>query len=220
MKTLLTIFIITFLFSIGAFAQREIKTGGRGQESGRVERIERNQDNNRIIDTHPGTIERPPKKTVEMTQERPPRRETGVAIEGDHCYCCPELTPSESILIDTEYIPSPYQPSLSELAIQGFESEDFGSALLYLDQALISEPFNVELYFLRGKVYLELNNYIQAKRDFSTVNVLNPQFANAYYYHGMSNLYLGELKLAIEDFKIAASLGDALAESFLLKYSN
>jgi tetratricopeptide (TPR) repeat protein len=220
MKTLLTIFIITFLFIIGAFAQRETKTGGRGQESGIIERIKRNQDNNRIIDKHPRTIERPPKKTVEMTPERPPRRETGVAIEGDYCYCCPEITPSESILIDTEYIPSPYQPSLIELAIQGSESEDFGSALLYLDQALISEPFNVELYFLRGKVYLELNDYIQAKRDFSTVNVLDPLFSDAYYFRGLSNLYLGDKKLAIEDFKIAASLGDTLAESFLLKYSN
>jgi hypothetical protein len=36
----------------------------------------------------------------------------------------------------------------------------------------------------------------------------------------LSNLYLGDKRLAIEDFKIAASLGDTLAESLLLKYSN
>jgi hypothetical protein len=36
----------------------------------------------------------------------------------------------------------------------------------------------------------------------------------------LCNLYLGDKKLAIEDFKIAASLGDTVAESFLLKYSN
>ena len=220
MKTLLTIFIITILFSIYTFAQREIKTGGKGQESGRIERIKRNQDNTRIIDKHPGTIERPPKETVERHQERRPRKESGVLIEGDHSYDCSEISPSEPILCDRVCYHSPYQPSLSELAIQCFESEDFAKALLYLDQALLSEPFNVELYFLRGKVYFELNDYIKAIRDFTTVNVLDPLFPDAYYYRGMSNLYLGEMKLAMEDFKIAASLGDTLAESFLVRYSN
>jgi tetratricopeptide (TPR) repeat protein len=220
MKTLLTFFIITILFNFYSFAQREIKTGGKGQESGRIERIKRNPEDKRIIVKHPGTIERPPIKTAERPPERPLRKESGVPIEVDQCYCCPEITPSEPILIDIIYNSSPYQPSLSELAIQCFESEDCGRALLYLDQSLVDEPFNAELYFLRGKVYFELNDYIQAIRDFSTVNVLDPLFPDAYYYRGMSNLYLGDMKLAIEDFKIAASLGDTLAERFVMKYSN
>ena len=215
MKTLLTFFIITILFNIYTFAQREIKTGGKGQESGRIERIKRNQDNTRIIDKHPGTIERPPKKTVERHQERRPRRESGVPIEGEAWNFCTEIKPAGITLVDIVYILPP-----PELAIQCFENEDYYGAILYLNEAIEDDPFDAKLYFLRGRSYLEINDYIQAIRDFTTVNVLDPLFPDAYYYRGMSNLYLGEMKLAMEDFKIAASLGDTLAESFLVRYSN
>jgi tetratricopeptide (TPR) repeat protein len=215
MKTLLTISTIIFLFSIGAFPQREIKTGGRGQESGLIERIKRNYDNNRIINTHPRVIERPTKLAIKYNPERQPPKRPGVSIEGDDWNICPEINPAETILVDNLY-----QPSFLELALQSIENENFGGAIKFLNSAIEVEPFNAELYFLRGKAYLEISDYILAKRDFSTVNVLNPQFADAYYYRGLSNLYLGDMKLAVEDFKIAASLGDTLAESFLLKYSN
>ena len=215
MKILLTILIIIFLLSIGTFAQREIRTGGRGQESGSIERIKRNHDNNIIINTHPGTIERPPKQTIEYHPERQPPKGPGVPIEGDDWNFCPENNPSETILVDNLY-----KPSCLELALQIMENENFGGAIQFLNSAIEDEPFNSELYFLRGKAYLEIGDYILAKRDFSTVNVLDPLFPDAYYFRGLCNLYLGDKKLAIEDFKIAASLGDTVAESFLLKYSN
>ena len=215
MKTLLTISTIIFIFSIGAFPQREIKTGGRGQESGSIERIKRNHENNRIINIHPRVIERPTKLTIKYNPERQPSKRPGVPIEGDDWNICPEINPAETILVDNLY-----QPSALELALQSIENENFGGAIQFLNSAIETEPFNAELYFLRGKAYLEISDYILAKRDFSTVNVLNPQFADAYYFRGLCNLYLGDMKLAVEDFKIAASLGDTLAESFLLKYSN
>ena len=215
MKTLLTIFIIIFLFSIETFAQRENKTGGRGQESGSIERIKRNQDSNRIITTHPGTIERPTKLSIKYNPERKSPKRPGVPIEGDDWNFCPENNPAETNLVD-----NPYKPSFLELALQIMENENFGGAIQFLNSAIEDEPFNAELYFLRGKAYLEIGDYILAKRDFSSVNVLDPLFPDAYYFRGLSNLYLGNKKLAIEDFKIAASLGDTLAESFLLRYSN
>jgi tetratricopeptide (TPR) repeat protein len=215
MKTLLIFFIIAILFNNDIFAQMEKKTGGRGQESGRIERIERNPNNNTIPNKHLETIERPPNKTVERHPGRLPRRESGITIEGDYQYYCPEMTPSETILLDNVYQLSP-----AELANQFFEIGDFGRALLYLNQAIEDEPFNAELYFLRGKVYFELNDYIQAKRDFSTVNSLDPLHAEAYYYRGMTNLFLGDRSLAIEDFKLAASLGDTLAKKFINQYVN
>jgi hypothetical protein len=36
----------------------------------------------------------------------------------------------------------------------------------------------------------------------------------------MTNLYLGDKRLAIEDFKLAASLGDTLAQRFINQYVN
>ncbi|HEY6435764.1 MAG TPA: hypothetical protein VIY47_04175 [Ignavibacteriaceae bacterium] len=216
MKTFLTFFIITILFNIYTFAQREIKTGGKGQESGIIERIKRNSDNKQIVDKHPGTIERPPKKIVERPPQRPPKKESGVPIECDNGSYCPENTAVCKVIVDNgcQYL------SNEELAIQYFDSGDLGRALLNIELAIKSDLFNPGLYFLRGKIYFELNDYIQAKRDFTTVNVIDPLFPDAYYYRGMSNLYLGEMKLAMEDFRIASSLGDTVAESFLIKYSN
>lgn len=68
MKTLLTILITIFLLSIGAFAQRENKTGGRGQEPGSIERIKRNHAIIRIINTPPEMIERQTKLTIEYNR--------------------------------------------------------------------------------------------------------------------------------------------------------
>ena len=63
-------------------------------------------------------------------------------------------------------------------------------------------------------------DYIQAKSDFTTVNVLDPVNAETYYYRGMCNLYLGDKNLAMKDFEFAASLGDALAQKVLLEFYN
>lgn len=215
MKTLLTISTIIFLFSIGAFPQREIKNGGRGQESGLIERINRNSKNHGLIDPQESTIERTPKLINESSPRRQAPKGTGVSIEGDGSGFCTVISPGDVIIVDNVY-----QPSFLELALQSMEDENFGGAIQFLNSAIEAEPFNSELYFLRGKAYLEIGDYILAKRDFSTVNVLDPLFPDAYYFGGLSNLYLGDKKLAIEDFRIAASLGDTLAESFLLKYSN
>ncbi len=215
MKTLLEILIIIFLFNIVAFAQRENKTGGRGQESAVIERIKRSQDNNRKINIPPRIIERPTKLTILYNPKREKPKGPGIPIEGDDWNICPEIDPTETNLVDNAY-----KPSLLELALQSIENENFGAAVQFLNSAIEDEPNNPELYFLRGKAYLEMGDYILAKRDFSVVNVLDPLFPEAYYFRGLANLYLGDKKLAIKDFKIAASLGDTLAESFLQKYSN
>jgi tetratricopeptide (TPR) repeat protein len=215
MKILLPIFIIIFLLSIDAFAQRENKTLGRGQESGLTERINRNLKNHGLIDPQQRTIARTPKLINESSPRRQAPKGTGVPIEGDGSGFCTVISPGDVIIVDNGY-----KPSFLELALQSMENENFGGAIQLLNSAIENEPFNAELYFLRGKAYLEIGNYILAKRDFSTVNVLEPLFSDAYYFRGLSNLYLGDKKLAVEDFKIAASLGDTLAENFLLKYSN
>ena len=215
MKTLITIFIITFLFNINAFAQRENKTNGRGQESDRKGRIERNQNNKNKTDINPGTIQHPPKRQIEIHSEIPPRKNPGVPIEGDYQYYCPEITPTCKVLVDNVYL-----LSYEQKAIQCFESGDFSGAIINLNFALGDDPSNASLYFLRGKAYFALYDYIQAKSDFTTVNVLDPVNAETYYYRGMCNLYLGDKNLAMKDFEFAASLGDALAQKVLLEFYN
>jgi len=106
------------------------------------------------------------------------------------------------------------------MAIDCFESGNLGAALINVEQTIKSNLFNPDLYFLRGKIYFELNDYLLAKRDFSIVLALNPEYADAYYYNGMCNLYLGDKKQAIEDFEAAASMGDTDVERFLFDYLN
>jgi len=215
MKTFLTISIIIFLFSIGAFPQRENNTGGRGQESGLKARIERKQGNKTIVNTNPEVIKRSPILTNKYIPKRQPPKGPGIPIEGDDWNICPKNNSAEPILVDNVF-----KMSYLELALENMENENFGTAIQFLNSAIEAEPFNAELYFFRGKAYLEIGDYIIAKRDFSTVTVLDPLFPDAYYFRGLANLYLGDKKSAIEDFKMATSLGDTLAESFLLKYSN
>lgn len=213
MKTILIILTITVFTALQVNAQRNTNSDGRGQESLRIDRIQRIKHKKPTIDKHPGKIERPPKTPVIEHPVRPPKRKTGVPIEGEHWNNCPEITPTCKVLVYNVY-----KLSYEEQAIQCFESGDFSGAIINLNFAIGDNPFNPSLYYLRGKVYFELYDYIQAKSDFTTVNVLDPENAEAYYYRGMCNLYLGDKNLAMKDFEISASLGYVLAEKVLLEY--
>ncbi len=57
--------------------------------------------------------------------------------------------------------------------------------------------------------------YQQAIKDFTKAIELKPDFALAYSSRGTTYGMLGNYKLAIEDFKVAARLGDAVAQDFL-----
>ena len=216
MKSILLLLTFSILFNIQTNAQRDRQGNGRGQESGRIERIDNSQDRrNKLIPPERRKIETTKKPEVKQTQRpiidhyNPPVQET-VIVD------CPEKTPVCSVIIDNFHRP----PSYEEMAIDCFESGNLGAALINVEQAIKSDLFNPDLYFLRGKIYFELNDYLLAKRDFSIVLALNPEYADAYYYQGMCNLYLGDKKQAIEDFEAAASLGDTDAERFLFDYLN
>ena len=188
MKTLLTIFIITFLFSIGAFAQRESKTGGRGQESGRIERIERNQDNNRIIDTHPGTI----KRQQNLIQETIQLEATDIVYIEPHqqSYCIvkkPDKYNFPDRIYEIPYI---------EPVLQYFFIGDFDGAIELLNYLIEENPFVPELHFLRGVAYIRResdfknSDYWEAERDFFTVKTLDPAFPGLKHYLDLLDLYL------------------------------
>lgn len=188
MKTLLTIFIITFLFSIGAFAQRESKTGGRGQESGRIERIERNQDNNRIIYKHPGTI----KRQQNLIQETIQLEATDIVyIEPHQQGYCIVKKPDKYNFPDRIY-EIPY----IEPVLQYFFIGDFDGAIELLNYLIEENPFVPELHFLRGVAYIRResdfknSDYWEAERDFFTVKTLDPAFPGLKHYLDLLDLYL------------------------------
>lgn len=216
MKVILLLISISILFNIQTNAQRKKQDDGRGQESGRIERIDRNQDRQKPTDNPQRIIKSEDKKPAIKTPRRPPQRNDGTKICTDTETYCPEKTAVCGGTVDISY----QKRSEDDLALQYFESGDLGRALLHIELAIKSDLFNPSLYFLRGKIFFELNDYIQAKRDFTTVIVFEPEFAEPYYYRGMCNLYLGNQNLAMEDFEIAASLGDVVAENLLVRYNH
>jgi tetratricopeptide (TPR) repeat protein len=214
MKSILLLISISILFNIQTNAQRDRQGDGRGQESGRIERIDRNQDRKKPTNNPQRKIKREDKTLALETPRRSPKRIGGTIGYGKTEPYCPEKTAVCGGAVDISF----YKPSNEVLAFQYYESGDLGRTLSLVELAIKSDLFNPSLYFLRGKILFELNDYILAKRDFSTVIVFDPEFAEAYYYRGMCNLYLGDQNLAIEDFEIAASLGDIVAENLLVEY--
>jgi tetratricopeptide (TPR) repeat protein len=214
MKSFLLIISLSILFNIQTNAQRTKQRDGRGQESARIDRIDRKQDRERPTNNPQRKIRKEDKIPDVETPRRQPKRIGGIAICGETEPYCPEKTPICGDRVDISY----HYLSNEDLAFQYFESGDLGKALSHVELAIKSDLFNSSLYFLRGKIFFELNDYIQAKRDFTTVIVFEPEFAEPYYYRGMCNLYLGDQNLAMEDFEIAASLGDVVAENLLVRY--
>jgi len=188
MKTFLAIFIIIFLFSIVAFAQRENKTGGRGQESGSIERINRNHVNNRIIDTHPGTI----KRQQNLIQETIQLEATDIVyIEPHQQGYCIVKKPDKYNFPDRIY-KTPY----IEPVLQYFFIGDFYAAIQLLNYLIEENPFVPELHFLRGVAYIKRESdfkkpdYSEADYDFTTVKILDPNFPGLKHYLELLDFYL------------------------------
>ena len=213
MKSILLLLIISIIVSIQANAQREIQGNGRDQESTRIERIDRNQDRIKPTKNPKRKIIEIPETPIDTHTRIISKEKRSTAFCGDVVICCPINSPTCKDVVYNSNRLSPEQ-----LAYQFFDSEDLGNALLNVNTAIENDLFNPDLYFLRGKIYFELNDYIQAKTDFLTVIVYDPQFADAHYYNGMCNLFLGNQQLAKKDFEVAASLGDPVAEKLLHKY--
>ena len=202
MKTFLTIFIITIIVQIESFPQREIKNGGRGQESSTVQRINRNDDNERNTKT------RSPQRTIVDYQQLPvnsqsPTIENDViqeqynpSIEGD----CIIYYPGKYNFPDRIY-----QIPYIEPVLQYFYLEDFDSAIKLLNDLIEENPFVPELHFLRGVAYIRRESYYknsdywEAKSDFTIVKTLDPAFPSLKYYFDLLDVYLfGKRPIYIE----------------------
>ena len=188
MKTLLTISTIIFLFSIGAFPQREIKTGGRGQGSGLKERIDRIQNNNKRNNTIERTIKRNKTITQEPTPIQPIER---VYIEphqhGDCIVKKPDRYSFPDRIFEIPYI---------DPVLQYFYIGDFDGAIELLNYLIEENPFVPELHFLRGVAYINRESdfkkpdYYEAEYDFFTVKTLDPYFPGLAHYLEMLDFYL------------------------------
>lgn len=83
------------------------------------------------------------------------------------------------------------------------------------NKAIELKPDFAEAYFWRGVTYSILGNYEQAIKDYTRAIEFKPDFAEAYSDRGVAYNMLGKKQQGTEDFKIAARLGDRVAQEFL-----
>ena len=84
-----------------------------------------------------------------------------------------------------------------EQFILKFTVGDFSGAIQLLNEEIENDPFNPDLFFLRGRVYLKLKNYYDAKWDFFTVKVLDPFYPNLSYYIKLADSFMNPERIIV-----------------------
>ena len=75
----------------------------------------------------------------------------------------------------------------------------YNEALRDFSLAVLINP-NVETYFNRGLLFLDIHNYKKANKDLSKSLRLDPSNASGYFYRGLSHLFLEVYDKALSDF--------------------
>lgn len=74
------------------------------------------------------------------------------------------------------------------------------NALKDFETAIHKDSNNVRYYLARGTLYLDTKQYPLAVKDFTWCIVLNPDFAQGFYYRGLTAMRLGDYYSASLDF--------------------
>jgi hypothetical protein len=77
-------------------------------------------------------------------------------------------------LIDSIFIPT--------IVTEAYLKGNFVEAIEFMSRAAETDPFNPDLHFFRGQLYLKIDDYYHAKWDFFTVKVLDPLYPKLQYY--------------------------------------
>ena len=100
-----------------------------------------------------------------------------------------------------------------EIAQILYDCTAYQISIEYLDKALqlstylpIDKNSLVELYELRGKSKIFLNNYQESVLDFSKAIELDPKNSSLYFSRGMSYEYLNQNEEALKNLKVSLML--------------
>lgn len=180
MKSILLLLTFSILVNIQTYAQRDRQGSGRGQESGRIERIKRNQVDNRQQNTNRRNIQHNQSITQKPKQIQPTniiyfeQHEQSICIVKN-----PDMYNFPDRIYDIPYI---------EPVLQHFFMGDFDGAIELLNYLIQENQMGPELYFLRGIAYIKrqsefkLDDYYKAKSDFILLNGWDPYFPQLSHY--------------------------------------
>ncbi len=91
-------------------------------------------------------------------------------------------------------------------------TQNYKEAIDYLTRAIDIDHDSERTYLMRGKLYIEVKEYLKAIIDLNKVLEMNPQNETAYYYRGKAEYDSGKVYEASQDFEKAESLGFTLKD--------
>jgi len=92
-------------------------------------------------------------------------------------------------------------------SMEYFDKEDFVTAKIYCDSAIIANTENVEAYAYRGVCQFQQGKFELAIQDFDLALILSSGYAEVYYYRGICKMEMGNKTAACEDWMEAYDLG-------------
>ena len=105
-----------------------------------------------------------------------------------------------------------------ELGIINLDTELFNEAIKCFNILLKDDPLNYELYCFRGRAYYGLELFDKAVKDYQKSIKIKKDYADGYYYLGLTEISIGNIDEAIVDFELASDFGNEKAKSLLKKY--
>lgn len=78
---------------------------------------------------------------------------------------------------------------------------DLEGALQLYRKIVIHHPLYADGYFNAGLLYLDMNNFEEAYKQFDMAAKASPTFIRAYYYRGVASQFLGNLNAAKADYE-------------------
>lgn len=226
MKTSILLLAFIFTFNSVSIAQRN-PTKDRDKT---VDRIDREKVENPVRNPEQkrGPIQSPNREKLNPPQSPPPPEpiiievvEVWKPITGD-CYhdpVSPIFYPDVPPIIDNP--PALDELPLSEvyeLGILNLDLELYNEAIKCFNVLLKDDPLNYEFYCLRGRAYHGLELFDKAVKDYQKSIKIKKDYADGYYFLGLTEISLGNIDEAIVDFELAADFGNEKAKSLLKKY--
>lgn len=139
--------------------------------------------------------------------------EIGIAKHANKDYKGAIKEYSKAIKEDKNYTDAYFNKGTCELAL-----EDFISAKKDFDKAIEIDPNYVKAYYSRASVYASQEKYVEALPDLDKTIELDPKTPNALTLRGQIRAQSGNKKGACEDFNLAKTYGDKLADKYLQQF--
>lgn len=117
----------------------------------------------------------------------------------------------------------PFEANLYVMRASAFEAlEKYQLAYLDYSLAIFYQP-HISSYLDRGLFLIDMNEYTRARKDFSEVLTKDKSNTFAYFYRGVSNIFLERFEDAASDFSKAISYDSLDFDSYLglaIAYNN